>query len=201
MSKKFVVNEEKPRQTRPSILALATRAGVPPRPAPAMEGSVAIASTRAVMGVTEEEATTWTRITATLVAVVVLVAMVVTLAAATRGAVARGGSRNTMLETTKPRGGLPFPPATFVRRPRSRRESQPYLEAPLRPRRHQKSHPPKRLTCLASRMMMLLVAALPFLLRSVHLDSPHHSPLNQSPLLTVRLPLRPLFGFRLMCPL
>jgi hypothetical protein len=127
-----------------------------------MEGSVAIALAQvAAAKATEEEGTTVMTTAATLAAAVVLVAMAVTLAAATLEAVVRRGSRNTMLETTKPHGGLHFPLATLVHRTRSRRASQPYLKAPLHPQRHQRNHLLKRLTCLALQTMMLLVAGLP----------------------------------------
>ena len=175
MSKKYVLNEEKPRQISPSIPELATRAGVPPQLAPVTEGSVAIALARVAAEATEEEATMAMMMAVTRAAAAALVVMVVTLAAATLGAVTRRGSRNTMLERTKPHGGLHFPPVTLVHLTRTR-PSRAYLKVPLHPQRHQRNYLFKKSTCSGSRMMMLLVAGLPFLLRPTHLDPPYRSP-------------------------
>lgn len=136
MLKKFALNEEKPRQTRPSIRASAMKDGVPPQAALAMEGSVTIALARAVVGATEETTMVMT-MAATLAAAAVLVVMADILAAeATPEVVVQRGSRNMMLETTRPRGGLHFPPVTPVPRTHSRRPSRPYLRATLHQQRH-----------------------------------------------------------------
>jgi len=197
MSKKFALNEEKPRQTRPSILVLAMRAGALPQVVLAMEGSVTIALARAVVEVTEEATTVMTT-AGILAAAAIMVVTEVIPAAATLGVVAQRGSRNTMLETTKPHDGLHFPPVTLVPRTRSRRASLPYPRATLRQQRHQRNRLFKRSTCLASPMMLLLVAGPPFLPRLTHLDSPHRSlPSLQLPL-KAWFPLRLPFEFRLI---
>ena len=192
MSKKYVLNEEKPRQTRPSIQASAMKAGAPPQAALAMEGLAAIALARAVVEATEETMMVMTT-AATLAAAAVLVVMVVILAAATPEVVVQRGSRNTMLETMKPHGGLHFPPVTLVPRARSRRASRLYLRATLRQQRHLL----RRSTCWASPMMLLLVASPPFLPRPTHLDLPHHSLPNLPLPLKAWFPLRLPFGSRL----
>ena len=162
MSKKFALSEEKPRQTRPSILALAMRAGATAQAALVMEGSEAIAITRAVAEVTEDMKTK----VDTLGVVAVLAVMEVTLAAITLGEATRRGSRNTMLETTKPHGDL-HSPVTLVRRTRSRRASPPYPKASLCPQRHQRNRLLKRSISLALVMMIHSVAGLESLPRSL----------------------------------
>jgi lysylphosphatidylglycerol synthetase-like protein (DUF2156 family) len=207
MSKKSAPSEEKPRRTRPSIPALAMMVGVLPQVALATEGSAVIASARvaaaaAAVVVVEVTGIMVAMTTAvTLEVAVALVAMavtleaatpaviVVTLAAVTLEAVSRRGSRNTTLETTKPRDGHHFPPATLVHRTSSRRENRPYLKPPRLPQRHRKNLRPKRLTCSALWMMTPLVVGLLFLLQSTHLDSPHPSVCNLQLHMTVCVPL------------